>query len=84
MYTLYIANKNYSTWSLRPWLLMRTLGIEFQEQLVPLGSRAEAGGFRRFSPSGKLPCLIDDGFVVWDTLAIAECPSSEHLAQLAA
>ncbi len=78
MYTLYIANKNYSTWSLRPWVLMRTLGIEFQEQLVPLGSRAEAGGFRRFSPSGKLPCLIDDGFVVWDTLAIAEYLAEHH------
>ncbi len=78
MYTLYIANKNYSTWSLRPWLLMRTLGISFQEELVLLGSRSKVGGFRRFSPSGKLPCLIDDGFVVWDTLAIAEYLAEHH------
>ncbi len=78
MYTLYIANKTYSTWSLRPWVLMRTLRIEFQEQLVPLGSRSDSGGFDRFSPSGKLPCLIDDGFVVWDTLAIAEYLAEHH------
>ena len=57
---------------------MRTLGIEFQEELVPLGSRSEAGGFRRFSPSGKLPCLIRDRFVVWDTLAITEYLAEHH------
>lgn len=78
MYTLYIANKKFSTWSLRPWLLMRTLGIVFNEVLVPLGSRSEGAGFRRFSPSGKLPCLIDDGLVVWDTLAIVEYLAEHH------
>ena len=45
MYELYIANKNYSSWSLRPWVLMRELGIEFAEHLIPLRRRASLGGF---------------------------------------
>lgn len=71
MLTLYIANKNYSSWSLRPWLLLRQLEIPFDEQLVPFGSTA-AGGFRSFSPNGRVPCLVHDGLVVWDSLAIVE------------
>ena len=72
MLTLYIANKNYSSWSLRPWVLMRELGIEFQENLVPFDADPATGSFRKFSPTGKVPCLVDDGRVVWDSLAIAE------------
>jgi len=68
---LYIANKNYSSWSLRPWVLMRQLGIAFDEELVPFGSRG-AEGFRGFSPSGRVPCLHDSDLVVWDSLAITE------------
>jgi glutathione S-transferase len=69
MYTLYIANKNYSSWSLRAWVLMRELGIPFQEKLVPLGaSKADPA----FSPSGRVPCLIDGNITVWDSLAVAE------------
>jgi glutathione S-transferase len=68
MLTLYIANKNYSSWSLRPWVLMRELGIEFDEQLVPFGGPS----FKSFSPSGKVPCLVDGATVVWDSLAITE------------
>jgi glutathione S-transferase len=66
--TLYIANKNYSSWSLRPWVLMRERGIEFEERLVPFGGPS----FRSFSPSGKVPCLVDGAIVVWDSLAITE------------
>ncbi|MGK2905763.1 MAG: glutathione S-transferase family protein [Desulfuromonadales bacterium] len=69
MFSLYIANKNYSSWSLRPWVLMREQGIPFQEKLVPFG---EENAFRAFSPSGKVPCLIDGNTVVWDSLAIVE------------
>lgn len=66
---LYIANKNYSSWSLRPWVLMHERGTAFEEVLVPFG---EPGKFKAFSPTGKVPCLIDDETVVWDSLAITE------------
>lgn len=69
MLKLYIANKNYSSWSLRPWVLMRELGIPFQEQLTPFGA---PGSFRSFSPSGRVPCLMDGTRVIWDSLAIIE------------
>lgn len=74
MFQLHIANKNYSSWSLRPWILLRQLGVPFVEHLE---SFAQGGGsnwqnFRRFSPSGKVPTLHADGHVVWDSLAIAE------------
>lgn len=74
MYVLYIANKNYSSWSLRPWLLMRELGIGFEERLVPFGQ----GSFKSFSPSGKVPCLVDGERVVWDSLAIGEYLAERH------
>lgn len=74
MYVLYIANKAYSSWSLRPWLLMRQLGIGFEEKLVPFGQ----GSFKSFSPSGKVPCLSDDGRTVWDSLAISEYLAERH------
>jgi|SRR6185436_11791826 len=63
MYELYIANKNYSSWSLRPWVLMTQLGIPFRERLVPFptdGSDAHPV-FRAFSPTGRVPCLHDRG-----------------------
>jgi glutathione S-transferase len=68
MLKLYIANKNYSSWSLRPWVLMRELHIAFEETQMPFG----AGSFREFSPTGKVPCLVDGPRVVWDSLAITE------------
>lgn len=71
MYQLYIGNKAYSSWSLRPWVLMRELDIPFAETLVPFSpSRHE--DYLKFSPSGKVPCLDDNGTIVWDSLAIAE------------
>ena len=78
MYTLYIANKNYSSWSLRPWVLMRALGIPFEEQLVPLEEGSCWDSFRRFSPNGRVPCLHDEATVVWDSLAIVEYLAERH------
>lgn len=77
MYTLYIANKNYSSWSLRPWVLMQELAIPFEEKLVSFqGSNWQE--FRTFSPTGKVPCLHDREIVVWDSLAIAEYLAESH------
>jgi glutathione S-transferase len=72
MYQLYIANKNYSSWSLRPWILMKELDIAFEERLQPFESEDSFAAFRQFSPSGTVPCLIDDDRVIWDSLAIIE------------
>ena len=68
---LYIANKNYSSWSLRPWVLMKQLGITFEEELVPFGLDSPQA-FKAFSPTGKVPCLVDGDLTVWDSLAIVE------------
>ena len=72
---LYIGNKNYSSWSLRPWLLMTHAGIAFEEKRLRL-SVADDSPFKKtllaLAPTGRVPLLIDDGFAVWDSLAIAE------------
>ena len=78
MYTLYIGNKNYSTWSLRAWVLMRALSIPFVEKRIPLYRPDSAGRLREVSPSGRVPCLHDADVVVWDTLAIAEYLAERH------
>jgi glutathione S-transferase len=80
MYILYIANKNYSSWSLRPWVLMRELSIGFEERLVPFHAESNWTAFRKFSPSGKVPCLIDGERTVWDSLAITEYLAEKHPA----
>lgn len=76
MLKLYIGNKNYSSWSMRPWVLLRQAGIAFEEIVVRFDSFDEGSDFRQqmstVSPVGKVPVLDDDGFKVWDTLAIAE------------
>lgn len=72
MLTLHIANKNYSSWSLRPWVLMTALGIPFREEIHPFDGQDNSARFRSFSPSGRVPCLVDGEIVVWDSLAIAE------------
>ncbi len=69
---LYIANKNYSSWSLRPWVLMRVRGIEFEQIIHAFSATDNFEKFRNFSPTGKVPCLEHDGNVVWDSLAICE------------
>jgi glutathione S-transferase len=76
MLKLYIANKNYSSWSMRPWVLLKQAGIPFEEVMVRFDSFAADSNFKRslqgVSPAGRVPVLVDDGFAVWDTLAIAE------------
>lgn len=78
MYTLYIANKNYSSWSMRPWVLMRTLGLDFEERLMLFHEHAVGGGFKSFSPSARVPCLHHGENVVWDSLAIMEYLAERH------
>lgn len=73
---LYIGNKNYSSWSMRPWVMLRQAGIPFEEIMVRFDSFDAGSTFKQqlkaISPVGKVPVLVDDGFAVWDTLAIAE------------
>lgn len=69
---LVIGNRTYSSWSLRPWLFMRVLGVPFREKRVALYQSSTAAELRSLSPSGKVPVLHDDGIVVWDSLAICE------------
>ncbi|MBT8334409.1 MAG: glutathione S-transferase family protein [Desulfobacterales bacterium] len=78
MYKLYIANKNYSSWSLRPWILMTELQIPFEEKLTPFSENMNWANFRNFSPSGKVPCLQDYDVTVWDSLAITEYLAENH------
>jgi glutathione S-transferase len=78
MYTLYIGNKNYSSWSLRPWVLMRELGVPFEESLQPFDQGSNFETFRNFSPSGRVPCLHDQGARIWDSLGIAEYLAERH------
>ena len=76
MLKLYIGNKNYSSWSMRPWVLLRQASIEFEEVKVRFDSFDSNSSFKKtmgdVTPVGKAPALVDDGFVIWDTLAIAE------------
>ncbi len=72
MLKLIIGNKNYSSWSLRPWFLLRQAGIDFEEILIPLYQGDYKQQLLRHSPSGKVPCLLDEAVAVWDSLAIAE------------
>jgi glutathione S-transferase len=70
--TLVIGNKNYSSWSLRPWLLLRHHGVAFDEVRLPLDTPEFASGVARWSPSGRVPVLHRGDLVVWDSLAICE------------
>lgn len=72
MLTLYIGNKNYSSWSLRPWLALRAAGIDFEERRLTLFSESFQREVSAVSPAGRVPVLVDDGFAVWDSLAIIE------------
>ena len=80
MYTLIIGNKNYSSWSLRPWLLMKELNLPFIEQLEPFIDGGSWQVFRGFSPTGTVPVLIDEeeNIKVWDSLAIIEYLAEKH------
>ncbi|HMZ00773.1 MAG TPA: glutathione S-transferase family protein [Burkholderiaceae bacterium] len=83
MTTLYIGNKNYSSWSMRPWVLMRQFGLPFTEVKLRFDSFSADSQFKTrlagVAKAGKVPVLVeDDGFVVWDTLAIAEYLAEQH------
>ena len=78
MYTLYIGNKNYSSWSLRPWILLTELQIPFQEELVPFDDGSSYEKFRFFSPTGLVPCLVDGDDTIWESLAITEYLAEQH------
>lgn len=69
---LVVGNKNYSSWSLRPWLAMKVAGIAFDEERIPLYGPGSKEKILKFSPAGKVPCLIDGSVTVWDSLAICE------------
>ena len=76
MLTLYIGNKNYSSWSMRPWVLLKQAGIPFEERKIRFDTFESDSNFKRevlqVNPAGRVPALVDDGFVVWDSLAIVE------------
>jgi len=76
MLKLYIGNKNYSSWSMRPWVLLKQAGIAFEEVKLRFDSFGPDSQFKQaiqvVSPAGRVPVLVDDGFAVWESLAIAE------------
>lgn len=74
--TLIIGNKNYSSWSLRPWIAMKAAGIAFEEIVIPLYVPGSAEQILKYSPAGKVPILIDGDDTIWESLAILE-----HLAE---
>lgn len=69
---LLVGNKNYSSWSLRPWLLLKQLGIPFDEEALSFNDPGFKARVRAVSPTGQVPVLVDGDFVVWDSLAIVE------------
>jgi len=75
--TLIIANRNYSSWSLRAWLALEATGEPYEEVVIPLGRPETADEILRWSPTGRVPALRDGEIIVWDSLAICE-----HLAEL--
>jgi glutathione S-transferase len=82
---LVIGNKAYSSWSFRPWILMRVLGLPFEQVLVPLYREGSAAQIRSLSPGGKVPALVDGDIVVWESLSIIEyladrCPMNMRRA----
>jgi glutathione S-transferase len=70
--TLVIGNKNYSSWSFRPWIALRMAGIPFEEVVIPLYERGSKERILSFSPAGKVPVLIDGDVRVWESLAIID------------
>lgn len=77
---LIVANKNYSSWSMRPWLVLKHFGIAFDERPVWLAQPDTRQQILRYSPTGKVPCLIDGDITVWDSLAICEYLAERHPA----
>ena len=82
MLTLVIGNKCHSSWSLRPWILMKQFDIPFQEVLIPfadpINSPAWKSEVKKYSPAGKVPALVDGEVAVWESLAIMEYLAETH------
>jgi glutathione S-transferase len=76
--TLYIGNKSYSSWSMRPWMLLEQFGIAFEEKTIPLYVEGSKETILQTSPSGKVPALVDGDIVVWDSLSICEYVAETH------
>lgn len=79
-YVLITANRNYSSWSLRPWLLLRALGIPFTDRVEPFTKPSNYAEFRSFSPTGQVPALIDGSRTLWDSLGITLFLAERHPA----
>jgi glutathione S-transferase len=77
-YTLITANRNYSSWSLRPWLLMKGLGIAFEDRLEPFTKPDNYAEFRAFSPTGQVPVLLHEGRTIHDSMGIALYLADRH------
>ena len=77
--TLVIGNKHYSSWSLRPWLLLRARGVDFDEVVVPLDTPEFHARIAALSPSRRVPALLHDGVTIWDSLAICEYADEQFL-----
>lgn len=78
MFDLYIGNKNYSSWSLRPWLLLKHFAIPFAEHMVSVAGRDYNPALKPLAGNARVPCLHEDGFQVWESLAIAETLAERH------
>ena len=78
MYVLITANRNYSSWSLRPWMLMQGLDIAFEDQIEPFTNPINYDEFRSFSPTGQVPVLLDEGRTVYDSLGITLYLADRH------
>ena len=78
MYRLITANRNYSSWSLRPWVLMKTLGIPFEDEFVTFAGLDNYEEFRSFAPNGMVPVLVDGERTVWDSMGIALYLGDRH------
>ena len=84
--TLYIGSKQYSSWSMRPWLCLKYAQIDFKEVIIPLRTETTKANISAISPSKKVPCLDHNGLVIWDSLSICEFineikPEAELLPQ---
>jgi glutathione S-transferase len=77
-YTLITANRNYSSWSLRPWLLMKGLGIAFEDRLEPFTKPQNYDEFRAFSPTGQVPVLLHEGRTLHDSMGITLYLADRH------